>query len=272
MKHIVVPVDFSDAAIHAARFSAFLANKTGWELYLINVYHIPNPLKTLPIELIVTIDELEDATHSQLKAIRSQLIDEFGESLVVNIASKNGNTVDEILEFCRYVNAGLIIAGTKGTGKIKSYVFGNVASSLSIKSPIPILLIPESVEINCPKRMVFLFDGKAEISLPGIHILKTFSTAFNMDLIVEHYESKESSKSKSERTNRIHKQLEDIKPIYKTIMTSNINSPIHALMTDASTGILAMVANPHSGTDRLMGKDHTLNSTYTTSVPLLILK
>ena len=73
MKRAVIAVDFSDASMHAALYAAKLSNEIPLELHLLNIFHLPNPLQTLPIELVITKDELEEATDSQLKIGRAHV-------------------------------------------------------------------------------------------------------------------------------------------------------------------------------------------------------
>ncbi|MFM7727882.1 MAG: universal stress protein, partial [Flavobacteriales bacterium] len=99
MKNILVPVDFSPASDNALLFASFLAKRLAWNIHILNVFHLPNPMVTLPIELVITLDELKSDSDSALKKLAADASAKSGLSIEqYHIESRNGGTVHEIVD------------------------------------------------------------------------------------------------------------------------------------------------------------------------------
>ena len=70
-KQLFVPTDFSENAFHALILRVDLAKTNNAIIHLFNVYHIPNPLKTLPLEIIITPGRIESQFWFNAKANKS---------------------------------------------------------------------------------------------------------------------------------------------------------------------------------------------------------
>lgn len=186
MNSILVPVDFSDASINAAKFAARLARDFKAKIHLLNVYHIPNPLQTLPIELVITPDELQDATQSQLKRLGDELIPLLNSINDLSYSSRNGHSAQEILDHVKYLHADLIVMGTKGTGKFSERIIGSTADRVTRNSMIPVLLIHENCPFKIPMNAIFAAGEKNENNEFNIDLLKQLNQQYDTQFEIVH--------------------------------------------------------------------------------------
>lgn len=119
MKTILVPIDFSDNSFNAALYALDLTNGGKTILHLLNVYHIPNPLKALPLEIIITPDELKANSDSFLNQFASRLKELRPNSSPIICVSQNGFTVQEINHYANFIHADLIVMGMRGSGILR---------------------------------------------------------------------------------------------------------------------------------------------------------
>lgn len=272
MKTIVIPVDFSTAAENAARYAAHFAKAFNAELHLLNVYHIPNPLKTLPIELIVTLDELDEATHSKLKALKFQLEKEVSNCPPIRLASRNGKTAKEIDLYCNFIHADMIMLGSKRKGESGISLLGSTAVELIGKTSYPVLMIPETAVFNVPKEIVITLDGKNHSVERGMELIRTIAERFDAKLVLEHFIINGATEDRTAMIEQQEPLFAGVKHSYSFHATDDVTSSLEDLSCAPSTGILVMMPNPHTLFERIGGRDHARRLAVSSGSPLLFLR
>ena len=271
MKNIVVPVDFSNASICAANYAAKFCKFIGGELHLLNVFHLPNPIKSLPIELIITRDEINDSTHSQLKEIK-ELLEKSNENCpTIHIASRNGNTIEEINNFGEYISGDIIIAGLKFNNPEKLDIGGSIIYRLLRHAKLPILIIPEGYEFIFPEIIVYSADGKAHHNSIEVQQVKSIADAFKAKLIIEHI----GEHIDSDMKNGIIKQQDlvfgNTTHAYIFEENNNVTDALMDITTNKKNAILVMTQNKHDLIERFSGFDQTQLIAASTKIPMMIL-
>lgn len=167
LERILVPVDFSNYSVEAARFALGLAKQLKAEVKLFHSYFYP---------IINSIDYINTATYvfsadESLKDIQNEafekmhnmarnLINEFEISpesdfrLTTSLA--NGNPVDEILNFADEFDPHLIIMGTRGNGEAEIHL-GQVTAQIIHHTKVPVLAIPPNVHYQHINKLNILY-------------------------------------------------------------------------------------------------------------------
>lgn len=271
MRKVLIAVDFSDASLHAALMAAKISNQFPLELHLLNVYHLPNPLQTLPIELIVTTEELGKASDSKLQQLKELVAKEMQHPERISIHSENGNTYQGILHFAGYVHADLIMVGMKQNGFVKDRILGSTVDPLIRSSHLPVLVIPEKASVERIKNILFLTDGQAITGMNGIELIQEWQkfTAFKLAIVrlSQHREPVE----KEEIMEKLDVQLKDIPHTYSFPETEHLETSVHAIVADSKADMIVLQAHHHGLTGQLLGLDHAKNITHGATVPVLIL-
>lgn len=269
MKPILVPTDFSDAAFHAARYAWRLARDTGSVLHLLNVYHIPNPIQVLPIELIVTTDELKSDTESALKQMAEELRKSEGEGVSIQIASRNGDTAEEVRNYATFIGAGLIVTGMKGKGAVASKIIGNTALKLMQQSNVPVLGIPADTNYHFPERLLFASDGKSVPHPDDIQLMAEIVHHGKGKLFIGCVLSPHDLVDKDTIIEKIDPAFGDIPREWRFRDDSDevhgLEQMAHALQADW----LVMLPHPHSAFSRLFQTSHTRQIALHAGTPIL---
>src|SRR5688572_4001116 len=95
MKTILVPTDFSAAALNAAIYAADMAKVTNSKLVLFHVCHIP-VVTPNGAELIIPLEVIEKSALKDLEEVKLQIRKIHGNELVIECTSKVGLATDEI--------------------------------------------------------------------------------------------------------------------------------------------------------------------------------
>lgn len=136
-KKILLAYDGSEYANKAYEYVLELAQKSGCEIYLLSVAHIP--------EFIDTKDEIDGALNSakayytKILGNAKKLAKEKGIEVYTNIVP--GHPADAIIQFAEKNKCDLIVVGERGNSGVKRYIIGNVAESIVKHAKCSVLVV-----------------------------------------------------------------------------------------------------------------------------------
>jgi nucleotide-binding universal stress UspA family protein len=146
---ILIPTDFSEVSKLAIEQGAMIAKANDATLY---VLHIAQEL-TMLSSLLGGSDSKEKlaAADATLKASLEELGAEIKNtySIAVKTIFKHGNPKKEIIETAKEIEAGLIVMGTHGYGRLEELLIGSNTLKVITNAPCPI--ISTSVKVKNPK-------------------------------------------------------------------------------------------------------------------------
>ena len=143
-KKILIPIDYS------------LAARSGFNYAEAFGHHLPSQLLALHVH---SQSNDTDELHQLKRFIHhypEQETDYTYEKVVPII--KNGGIEDQILEEIKMQEADLLVMGMRHRHQWWEYLLGSTSSHLLKSSPVPVLLVPEGVTFEAPKKMVLLSD------------------------------------------------------------------------------------------------------------------
>ncbi len=139
---IVVGVDGSEQARHAASLAASLARTAGAKLHLMTVVRPPEGwwgIVGSPPTPTALSKTLTDAQREILDAVVSQI---DLEGVDFETIEDIGDPARVLIEYCESVGADMLVVGKRGAGFIERLVLGSVANRLAHDAPCPVLLVP----------------------------------------------------------------------------------------------------------------------------------
>ena len=144
IKHILVPIDFSECSRKALRYAASLASKFGSELTLL---HTIEPPVGLPPQTLVrdeaglSIPILDYVIQSATKEMNPILNELALAGLTAKSFIEVGDARDTILDHAARLNADLIVMGTHGRTGLSRFLIGSIAENVVRRSNIPVLTV-----------------------------------------------------------------------------------------------------------------------------------
>ena len=150
MKKILIGIDDSKYAEHAADYGFDLARKLKAEIGLV---HIVEPMITpgtmdtgigLPVE--TTVDyaaaDVMKIQDEQAENIISRTIKKHGNDVKVTSFTDYGSTADGIIKCSAAFGADMIVIGTHSRSGIDRLLMGSVAEHVVRNATIPVLVVP----------------------------------------------------------------------------------------------------------------------------------
>jgi len=192
MKKILVPVDFSENALAAARYAATVAQHYGWSVHLLHAYL---PFSSSFADEQFNKDIFAHKTSEALadmQPFEAQLAAEFPQ-LPLDSSCKDGLLGKVLPSLVKEDGYGLVVMGTKGASGLKHVILGSNTFEIIKKSPAPIIAIPnDDVHFSNESCGLLTNFKPAEIDA-----LSTYITLFGTPtkLVLLHFSEKSDARS-----------------------------------------------------------------------------
>lgn len=143
LKNILVPTDFSQHALMAARYAGHMARRLGWSLHLVHAY-TPFSSSFANEKFNQEIHEHEtEKAQINMEAFLDELSGEFP-GIEIATSCLTGMLGEVLPAMAGQRKNELIIMGTKGASGLKHVILGSNTFEIIRKSPIPVLAVPAS--------------------------------------------------------------------------------------------------------------------------------
>jgi len=152
---ILIAIDDSIHAEHAAEYGFYLARKINAAVAVVNIVEpamIPRMTTSDPILGMTNqgtgIEEMElmDIQKNQSENIVEQTIKKFAGDMPVTHFTEYGSTADGIINCCKEFAADLIVIGTHSRTGIDRLLMGSIAEHVVRHSEVPVLVVPTKGE------------------------------------------------------------------------------------------------------------------------------
>jgi nucleotide-binding universal stress UspA family protein len=142
LRHILVPVDFSDPSREALLWAAELAGRYQARLTLLNVYPVPGYV--LPDGFVAASPEvLSQVEHKTLETL-----EEWAAPLrqdgtqQVDVATAVGPAASEVVRWADSHGADLIVMGAHGRSGIALFFLGSTTDKVVRQAHCPVFVVP----------------------------------------------------------------------------------------------------------------------------------
>jgi nucleotide-binding universal stress UspA family protein len=160
MKTILVPTDFSDNAMHAARYAATLARVYDAKIIFLNIY-------TFPLVLEYEVVSNMNTDLVQMQRISELNLTEFTEDFIkktnfspdrVSQIAEYGNVTDSIIEKSSGNVIDMVVMGTKGAHNWLDRWLGTNTEKVSKLAGCPVWIVPENADLKYPQSILYAAD------------------------------------------------------------------------------------------------------------------
>lgn len=257
MHRIIIPVDFSQTSMNAARFAA--AMLAGRPDTLVILYHNYDNEKD------------RDIHKSYIEALQKEIV-EKGVGLVEYELERGGDLIDNLDRLAHTRRATLIAMGLTGRSDMQQKFIGGTTLKTVDRSLYPVMIIPPDASFKQIRNVAFasdfvdvdnstpsvLINGVLELFQPVLHIV---------NVNPEHYISVNDAGKEQQA------KLEAMFPAYEKrfhfITMFDFHDAIHNFLTDHDIDMLITIPRHHSGQAGLWKSSNTRKLAYHSHIPIL---
>ena len=150
IKHILVPIDFSEYSRLAAVYARELAERFGARVHLLHVVHEPLIMGPDP-DAGGAMVNMEDVRQSTELSLTEWANDHMGHDTKIERGVRVGAAYVEIVRYAREHDIDLIVLGSHGRTGLMHVLLGSVAEREIRKAPCPVMTVrPEGQQFVMP--------------------------------------------------------------------------------------------------------------------------
>jgi nucleotide-binding universal stress UspA family protein len=278
---IIVPIDFSENSLVALDYAIAIATKVGAEITLYHGFYVMTEVQFAtmnPSYLNMQIDNQELYWNERLEGLKDKHSDKKysnGTPISIKVLVKMGLVADDIGKMVRRGEYQLVVMGTKGASGLERIILGSIAGAVAEQVTCPIIIVPQKAVYNNLRNIVYAtnFDSTDTAVIDG---LLEFCQLFDAKLTCLHITTDSS------RTNTDLLLLKNLKETYWQVSAANIEFVLQTA-DSATTGIrqyvhanqtdmLVLLNQKRSFIERIFAPSVSKEFTFTSDIPLMILK
>jgi nucleotide-binding universal stress UspA family protein len=257
MQKIIIPVDFSETSLNAARYAAkMLAAKPDAAAVLYNNY--------------VTEDD-----YDVVSGYQESLKKEFKKHGVINVEIENemgGDLINNIGRLAHATRATMIVMGITGKSEVRQAMFGSNTLKLVDRNLLPVMIIPPDAVYKGIHNVAFASDFKDVESTTPADLISGALEIFNPKLHIvnvnkDHYVS---------LTDEINNSKESFKKMFSKFQTefyfitrNDFYEALDNFITDYNIDVLLTIPKHQSNAVSLFKSTHTKRLAYHSKIPIL---
>lgn len=271
MKTIIVPTDFSPAAVNAMNYGIDIARAINASLVLFHVYQVPVNYSDVPV-VMVSLEELKQAAEKKLDKVKAEIEHITSGTLKVYTEVRMGNVAYELEEICAKLNPFAVVMGTRGHTGLERILFGSTTLSAIRHLTWPVIGVPPGKEFGQGIRNVgFACDFKDVVKTTPVTLIKNFVKEFGAALHVLNadYQTREFSPGTTEESLLLHTMLEGANPVYHFITHQDIEDGINEFAEKNNLDIIIAIPKKHRLLDNLFKPSTTKQLVFQSHIPVM---
>jgi nucleotide-binding universal stress UspA family protein len=259
MNTVIVPVDFSDTSLHAAKYAAqLLVGHYGVNMILYHGHTKP--------------DEAAYATE-MLGHLKTELLNKYIVDIEVMV-HEEADFVDGLERTARHRKADLVIMGITGKSAIAQVFFGSNTLKMAERKVCPVIIVPENADFKPIRNVMLTSDFKNTLtSTPSVPI-KAFLDVFNPQLHIvnvdnEHYIS--LTENYEAEKQELKKMFADYKPEFYFMRLFDVDEAINLFAESREIDLIIAIQKNHSFIGKLLRGNRTKTLAYHSKMPIMIM-
>ncbi len=256
MKLVIIPVDFSESSLNAAKYGVkILAASPETEILLYHVCDKPDSY---------------DNRMESLEKLKEELL--INKSANVTLLSETGDFITELEKLARHREADMIIMGITNRSALAQVFVGNNALKMAENKFCPVMIIPANAEYNEIKNVLLATDLKNTNSTTPSSPIKKILTAFNANLHIvnvnsEHYIA--LSETFAEERQKLADMFADFNPEFYFLRLYDVDEAIEQFARDKSIDLIITIQKEHSVMHKLFNAGHLKKLAYESTIPVI---
>ncbi len=273
MKNILIPYNFSEAAINALNYTKQLFKGVEATIYLLDVY-ISQPSELLSDEENNKwFNEMDNEIEEELNYLLEVLNREESSFTYKSIVVSNSLTkaVTSVIKE-KYID--VVVTGTKGAKSVAEVFIGtNTMKMINAINDCPLIVVPMHYKYKPLHQIVFSTNYKKQFTLKELQFLLTLSGIKKCLLEVVNL-SEDGFLTESQQKNKVklRELLQEANVTYKKIDWEGSETlTIEKHIDKTASELLVLINHKHNFFNRLLEENVIKNSAFHSKIPILIL-
>ncbi|MEO8768712.1 MAG: universal stress protein [Ferruginibacter sp.] len=259
MTTVIVPVDFSETSLNAARYATNMLSSC--EASTVILYH--GYSKASEESEIADRLELLQAELSKSSKVKIELL-----------SCHDSDFIEGLEKTARHRNANLVVMGIKGKSAMSHAFFGSNTLKMTQNKVCPVLVVPEHAKFSKMDNVMLASDFKDTYNTTPSAPIKAFLDLHKPKLHVvnvdkDHYVSL-TEKYEAEKQS-MKKLLEEYNPEFYFMRIYNVDEALDMFANDRDIDVIIAIKKHHSFMQNLFHNNRTKRLSYHSKTPILVI-
>ena len=277
MRKILIPTDFSDNSMNAAKYAAELFKHGPSEIYLLYAYAdevYDNKTRLVNADFEELKQQALEKAEENLEIMRKNLfsISPNPKHKLIKIA-EFGMLVDSVNDWVEKENIDIVVMGTQGETDDKEITFGSNTLQVIKYVKCPVLAVPELFGDLHPKNILFPTDFLIPYKRRELKLLGTIAKCFGtkIDFL---YVSQFPTLSLRQEDNKtfLEASLVDNKVAFNHRSNKDVTKAINTFVIENPIDMLVMVNTRHSYLENILYQSTIEKIGLHIDIPFLVLQ
>lgn len=258
MKDIIIPVDFSETSLNAARYAGeMLSGRTDTHIILYNMF----------------TDEKDGATAGNyLESLKSELQEKGVVDDIECIKEFGSDLIDSLARLAHQKDAELIMMGISEKDEWRQLLTGSNTLKMAQQNVCPVMIIPPTAKFNGMKNIALTSDFKNVAETTPVLAIKTVLELFKANLHIvnvnnEHYVT--LTQEFLEERGKMQNFFSEFNPEFYFIGMNDFYEAIEQFSKDRNIDLIIIIPKNHSFINSIFSRSTTKTLAFQSSVPLL---
>jgi nucleotide-binding universal stress UspA family protein len=272
IKHILVPIDFSESSKNALKAAIRIAKKSEARITLVNAVHVHTPLPHLKGGKLVeaVLADYEYQVREAFHELESEIVE------LKDVPHDEDRFIayltDAIFTETNTRDIDLIVMGSRAEHTMGERLLGSNTTEIIRTSLVPVLVIPEKCKGFNPQRIGFASDFMKMQDYGGIKIVHALALLFESELAVFHI-ADSIDEEKQAQIDRIKKNIGSLdKFSIRIISSSSVIKGIVEFSKSHELDMLVLMPRKHNLFERLFVTSVTKAIAINIDFPLLTIQ
>lgn len=270
MKAILVPVDFSETSINAAKYAAKLALQIGGKVMLLHAYEYPF---AYPMDkgLELTDEGIKEINITELKKVK-RVVEQDEPLIRVEYMVINGNLSGVINVFAENLRTDLIVMGITGAGRIKEALIGSKTLEVAGNTNIPVIIVPEKCVFNKIINIGLATDYRQVVkNIPYKEVINfAEATGARLHIVNVDFHHEYATADTPFQSGLVETMFQYHQPQYHFVGDENIIEGLSRCINDKHIDLLIAVPHKHNLLEKLFTPSHTKQIVFHSKVPVMV--
>jgi len=265
MKKFLVPIDFSDTSLNAARYAVALTKDIPDAQ--ITLYHV---YSRISFATLTSKDEnsRQSVSEAELNEIKAKISD--GNDTIICIAEE-GSFVENLTDYVMGNYIDLVIMGITGSSRLTQVFMGTNTLNVVRHVSCPVMIIPPDAKYNGIKKVVFTSDFKDVSRTTPFIGLKKILDMLKPELDILNVDSEHfvelTDEFKIERE-AMEDKLGSYNPNFSFLRSYDFLDGINQYVETKNIDAIITVPRKHNFVSQLFKTSHTKKLAYHTNLPI----
>lgn len=259
MHRVIIPVDFSETSLNAARYAAkMLAEKSDVLAVLYSNYDSPDDL-----DVIRNYQQSLKREFQQAGVLKVECEREMGGDLIENISN-----------LAHTSRATLIVMGITGKSAIRQAMFGSNTLRLIDRNLYPVMIIPPDAEFKGIDHVAFASDLKNVEDVTPDVLITAVLEMFNPRLHIIHvskesYDNRPLPPDMETEKQKLTQMFSRFNPEFHFLVKSDFFQAVDHFINELDIDVIITIPRHQSNATSIFKSTHTKRLAYHSHIPIL---